>query len=511
MLSSLLEVSARAKALVNTKTKPAGFDLVRATSLEANAYHYLDPYPYFHFQDWKKEDRGPLPRCMPFTKGMVKKGARWLFGRPVNINLTDKSALQTLLTNTWRDNKMPARMVAAAETGGVQGTIVLKYAYNELRGPVYSILSPIDNCRLYYDPHDIDTLLMLRIQYPYLDEAENQWYWYREEWTADEEIHYKPIVAKPKTAYLGTYQYGTIYVVADGEADPDKYTKWVVSDRKANPFQMIPAHVIKNIETGTQWGAGDLWGLYRIIDRVNLSYHLQDKSNQFDGDVTLAYIDLKPSPDTLDRPVAPGTAQSLVTDTAIEGADTRQGKVQMLEPSGRIRPYMESYAKDLRQMISNAVGYVEINQGEVTNKGNLTQAVLSQLYAPLIEATNEKRKTYGDEGIAIFLKKVVNGLANAKVKGFEALGPEEIISLTWSDYFPLSEDEKHTRVERLVMEEQNNYINHEEATRIIMVAEEIDDVEGMVDKMKNLKVSPAETNQPERKPAAANLKNKAKT
>lgn len=401
----------RAKALIGTKHAPAGFEQMRNASIQALAYHSLDPYPFFAFQDWKKEERGPMPRCMPFVRGIVRKGAKWLFGRPVNINLPGNLELQKFLMRTWADNKMPARMVSAAETGGVQGAIVLKWSYNEddpLCKCRYQILSPIDNCRLFFDPHDSNRLLMLRIQYPYQDSATGKWFFYREEWTDQEEIHYLPVPAVTHPIRVGAYDYGSIFVTADGNKEPDNYEKWQIDQSQSgtNDFGIIPAWIIYNIETNSSWGCGDLWGLFRVVDRVNLSYHLQDRSNQFDSEPTPVYIDLVAEADSYDRPIAPGQAQSLKTDGSAEGADMRQGKVQLLEPSGKIRPYMESYARDLRQMIYDAVGYVEIHQGEVTNKGNLTQAVLSQLYAPLIEATDEKRKTYGDDGIAVFLKQI---------------------------------------------------------------------------------------------------------
>ena len=58
---------------------------------------------------------------------------------------------------------------------------------------------------------------------------------------------------------------------------------------------------------------------------------------------------------------------------------------------------MMDYAKDLRLMVSSAAGNVDFDPGDVTNKGNLTSAVLTQLYQPQIEMTNLKRQSWGRE------------------------------------------------------------------------------------------------------------------
>ena len=77
-------------------------------------------------------------------------------------------------------------------------------------------------------------------------------------------------------------------------------------------------------------------------------------------------------------------------------------------PSGgnALRGAMMEYGKDLRKQLLSGAGSVEVDPADVTNKGNLTQAVLQQLYAPQIESTSDKRRSWGDDGLCRFLGNV---------------------------------------------------------------------------------------------------------
>ena len=80
------DIEKLAAGLIGTGSLPPGLDWMREHAREARAYHMLDPYPLYHFRDWKSEERGALPRCLPIAKSIVRRGARWLFGDPP-INL----------------------------------------------------------------------------------------------------------------------------------------------------------------------------------------------------------------------------------------------------------------------------------------------------------------------------------------------------------------------------------------------------------------------------------------
>jgi len=387
-------------------------------------------------------------------------------------------------------------MVSGAENGANEGGIVLKWAYDERRTTplAFQVLSPIENSRLYFDPHDRDKLLMLRVQYPYYDPVEGKYFFYREEWTDNECVIYNPVQAVLAQQYHRELLVGTQWLTVS-QKDPDEYQEWTPKETLPNKFKVIPSWPIVNLETNSTWGAGDLWGVFRIVDRVNLAYHLMDRSNQFDSEPTPVYIDLQADKDALDAPIAPGRGVSLKTDKSIEDDPTRQGKVDLIEPAGKLRAAMTEYVKDLRKMILDAVGSVEVHQSEITNKGNLTQAVLTQLHGPLVETTEEKRKTYGDQGIARFLENCILGLSRlglkGKIPGLEKVkeaNPETYsVRLRWPDFFDLGEIEKLTRVERLALEEEAGYLTHERAVRMVASSELIEDVDKLVEEMKDWK------------------------
>jgi hypothetical protein len=464
-----------AAGLVNTASLPAGLANVQLLAAEAEAYDRLCPYPDYHFRDWKTEDRGPLPRCMPIAKGIVARGARWLFGRHLQLHVARNPALETFLRRAWEQNRMPARLVAMARRAAIEGGIVLKFSYDGAAKIPLSIqsLSLTKECRLYYHPHDREQLLMARIQYPYQDAATGKTWWYREEWTDEEMISYEPVAAE--TISSGS----SIGIAANRSLSPDGYQAWQITDRRPNPFGVIPVAHIKNLETDDVWGAGDLWELYRVLDRIHLTYHLMDKSNQFDSEPLPLFIDLDVDEQDIDKPLQPGQPMQLESR---EGE--HQGKVQQLEARGSLRPAMMEYARDLRKQVFSAASAVEIDQAEFSNKGNLTTAVLQQLFQPQIEITNEKRKSYGDYGIVPFLKTVAYGLQHAGIPlGITDDAESHDVQIQWPAYFEMSQDELTTLTGRTQQQVNAGFLTQERAVERVAQAEGVTDVAALAEEL----------------------------
>jgi hypothetical protein len=224
---------------------------------------------------------------------------------------------------------------------------------------------------------------------------------------------------------------------------------------------------------------GDLWSLEPIIDRVNLTYHLMDKSNQFDSTPTPIFIDAVLEDDALNKPIAPGEVQSLKTDD-VEGSGL-QAKVTLLEPSGKMRPYMGEYAENLMKLTYEAAGSIRVDPDEITNKGNLTQSVLAQIYGPLMDTTNEKRRNYGTYGIVPLIHKLLTAMRNVGLwRGKVSVPKDPDVSLHWPDYFPLSDAEIQQRLDRLVQQEQAGLITKDRVIRAMANADGIENVEAYV-------------------------------
>ena len=461
-----------ARSLIGTTSLPFGLADVRSKAGEAAAYHVLKPYPLYRFREWKIEDRGPLPECMPLCKSIVERGARWLFGKPIQINAPANPLLEEMLREAWTENRMGSRMVAAAEKAAQQGGMVLKFSYDETSDMPLSFqtLSIIEQVRLYYHPHNANKLLMARIQYPYFDAAKGKTFWYREEWTQELEVHYQPV---PEDALVSN----TIRM------DPDTFDGWEQDPESTgpNPFGVIPLMPIKNIETDDIWGCGDLWDLFRVVDRINLTYFFMDQSNQYDGQLNPFFLDLELDDQDIDKPVQPGQPVELHSK---EGE--AQGKVIFPTGNNSLRPAMMDYAKDLRQQLLSAASSVEIDQSEVTNKGNLTVAVLEQLYAPQIAMTNEKRKTYGDDGLQRFFALVAKGLAALGVQcNVNPLVKESYaVEIAWPNYFDLSEDETGDVVDRQKTEIDAGFTTQERATKKIAAINGVQDTATLMEDLK---------------------------
>jgi hypothetical protein len=494
--SSEIRRRAAAAALIGVRAEPVGFSIISYRAMEAQAYHSLNPYPWWHFTEWKTDEWGPYPKAMPFGKSCVIRSARWLFGKPIKIKCADNPDLEKLFTDAWEQNRMRARMRAAAERAGQQGGTVLKFSYDgtdKERKLRFQVLSPIDECKLYYDAHDRECLLMARVQYPYRDQITQKWMFYREEWTDAEFVRYKPVSATMVQQRVSKFTYPAMMAMVLEGADSvnaDEYAGWQIESREPNPFGLIPLQPIRNIDIDETFGIGDMWGLFRVWDRVNLTYHSMDRSNQFDSEPNLIYLDVEVNQQDADHRLAPGEAMSLKSELDDDGKPKSTAEVKMLEAKGSLRPAMMEYAKDLRKQILVAASQVEIDQAEFSNKGNLTQAVLVQMYQLLIELTEEKRENYGANGICLFLEKCAIGLKNltasptvGKIPETAAVNPDKTetydIQIDWPKYFQLTEDELAAAVGRTQEEEIGGYLTHDRAVARIAKLEGVEDVEAL--------------------------------
>lgn len=471
--------------LLGTKYVPEGLSYIAQVAKRATAYHTLTPYPWFGFSDWKTEDRGTLPKCLPFTRAIVKRGARWLFGRELDLVVSNAS-LSELLNEEWRIRKMPSKLVILAENAAQEGSYCIKFSIDqETKGIKFSVLSQINNVRVYLDPQDQERMLMARIIIPYYDATDGKYYLYREEWTEDYYVKYHPL--QIQYAQDPTYSFGQVMYIAGTNMLPeDGRVSWSVKSRVDNPYGVIPLVVIQNIDKNTQWGMGDLWTLEPIIDRVNLTYHLMDKSNQFDSTPTPIFIDAVLEDDVTNKSISPGDIQSIKTDD-VEGSGL-QAKFGLLEASGKLRPYMGDYAESLMKMVYDAAGSIKIDPTDVSNKGNLTQSVLAQLYGPLIDTTDEKRRNYGTYGIVPLIQKLIYAMNKTGLwKGKVSIPKDPDVAISWPDYFPLSDAEIQQRLTRLIAQEQAGLTTKDRVIRAMANADGIDDVDALLEELSNYK------------------------
>lgn len=400
-----------------------------------------------------------MPACRPFVRHITTKGARWLFGKGLDFEC-DKENLTEEINEIWEYNRMNQKMVAAARLAGQSGSIALKFSYDEEnKGKEVNIqiLDGTEYVRWYYNPHDVDELLMARIQYPYQGD-DGKFYWHREDWYPDKLVKYKP---RPTS-------HSNMHDTLEGVTDVDEGEGWEPLPDEPNEFGVIPVTQVRNIETGGTFGAGDLWGLWQSIDQINFAYDLAHKHNQLAVWPKRVYIDLMAEGDeaVID---GPGASESLLSE------GDKPGQFLQVEVKGDVREHLDNFAKELLYMVYDSSGSVMLRTEDITNKGNLTQSVLTQLYAPLIETTGEKRDSYGENGVCKFLETMSIGLNNLK-KGFG----EVDVQAKWPEFFDLTEDELKILTERKTSMVGSGLITRERAVKEIARAEGMKDLDEIV-------------------------------
>lgn len=462
-----------AEDLINTTALPAGLREARILARKAKAYHSLRPYPFVAFQEWKVEERGPLPICRPFVKHIVQKGADWLFLKPVHFKVEDDKALTDLVNKVWNDNCMGSRATGMAVTGALSGAVDLKWSKpdKDKDDVTIEVYDPTEHTRFYFDQTDPTKLLMARIQVPFYDYLTKKWFWKREDWTDDTWTTYDPLPCRENAEQTGLNP----YKFAD-EADKSQFLN---PNTVANPFGIVPFWRVKNQESGDEWGFGDLWPYYQVVDQINFQRDLGHKENQKRSDPKLAYIDLtQPNNEAPDMSGAPGAVEVLVSE------DGKEGRIEVVEGSHDILAEIKIFADDLKRELYAAVGSVDFGPEDVTNKGNLTTAVITQLYAPLIEATERKRTLYGEDGVSVFFERMCKGLAKASVKGWKET---EDVQTVWPQVVEMTEEEKTVAVTRQQTMVDSAFTTHERATREIAVQDGVVDVDELVKEVETQK------------------------
>lgn len=450
--------------LINTTALPAGLREARILARKAKAYHALRPYPFVAFQEWKTEERGPLPICRPFVKHIVQKGADWLFLKPVHFKVENDKALTDLINKTWNDNCMGSRATELAVTGALSGAVDLKWSKPDADSDRITIehYDPTEHTRFYYDQTDPTKLLMARIQVPYFDYQTKKWYWKREDWTDEKWVTYQPMPAQDNADQLGLNPYKF--------TDEIDKKAFIVDKEQANPFGIIPMWRVRNSASGDEWGAGDLWPYYQVVDQINFQRDLGHKENQKRSSPKTAYIDLEQADNE-----APDMGENQTE--VLQSTGEKEGRIEVVEGSHDILEAIKTFADDLLKELYSGVGSVDFGPEEVTNKGNLTVAVLTQLYAPLVEATTRKRQLYGEDGVSVFFERMCEGLSTAKVNGWK---PVEDVQTVWPQIIEMTEDEKTVAVNRQRSMVEAAFTTQDRAVRELGVQDGVIDIDDLV-------------------------------
>lgn len=465
---------------INFDRAPNQWSATKSLSIKGRAYYCGLPYPWFSFRNWKTEELGPYPVCLPLPKAISNQTARWLFGKPPTLSFQNE-ILDRFYQPVLKANRINTRLLANATRASYAGNFVVKFSYDmdddpQLRFDFY----PIEFVRFYFHPHVQHKVVGVQLVYPFFDLETGDLHYYREDWTEDKVVVYKPMnMAVPIMPTSNPWMSRLIPEAAEREL----LGKWEIAKTKKNEFGILPFQLVKNLDDDGEYGLGDYWMVFDVIDRMNFTYHLEHMSNQLHSTPTTVFLDVEGTEVELDRPLRPNEALSL-RSAETEAGTTATGKVELVEPKGHIRPHMREYAEALRQAVLEATSTVLLRPEDVVNKGKLTQSVMSQTYEPLVQLTEEKRRTFGEEGLTQLFVKVAKGLKNLGVPEFQGVDVSDVSEtapiIHWNKMFKLSEDEAFAAFDRLDREAERKYLPVEEVIKRICELEGIPNVEAVI-------------------------------
>jgi hypothetical protein len=456
-----------ANDLINTKTVAPGTFAALQNTWTSFDYYDMRPYPKHAFgsQQWPL-DKGPVPTALPYVKVLVDESAEFTFrGGPPSFTVSENDAANDFLAEVIKRNSLNTRWVSLARRAGNLGTIAVKWSYDadDPRCPVrLAFLSVPEECRVWCDPHDLTRILLARVQYPYRDPNDGRWYYYREEWTDALWVTYKPKFAGESSVQTVAELAGYTASLGDGEG-------WEIDQQETNAFGVIPVALIKNRAVeGQLLGEGDCWRSFKLIDRIALTMHGEDRSNQMHSEPIPVTTNARLNND---GPLLPGEPISVEN----QNKEGPPADMKLLEPHGQAREFSHRTMDRWEELLYAQCGMSRIDPATVTNKGNMTRAVFTMLYGRTIATSDHKRTAWGEGGLGPFFSNMLTGLANVGgVRiGDIALPSVDLpdVTVNWPDYFDATDDDLSALTDRTTKQVSAGLLTKPRGARRVALAE----------------------------------------
>jgi hypothetical protein len=454
---------------------------MRERSAESYDYYHLAPYPRWAFgrQQWPLT-RGPVPTAVAVPHNVVAEGANFLFrGGPPTFSVTNPEGTKTAaidaadayLKQIIRRNRLGEKWASLAEACANQGAIAAKFCYdadNEACPVRISFLDIPNQCRVWCDPHDATAIVFARIQYPYRDPSSGDWYYFREEWTADTHVTYRPLRAG--SAAIASCEDIPGYSDHMGDGGGADGAPWQEDTRETNPFGVIPVTVIRNKRIqGNPLGEGDLWRLFRLIDRIALTLHDSDRWNQINSRPIVAVI----NNDTEDEDdILPGETLRIRSDNP----SAPPVDAKLIEPMGYARQWVGEYVDRIETMAWEAAGYNKIDLAAMSNKGAWTQLAFEATFNKTIATTERKRELWGNSGLCIFFDNLLTGLSRiGGIKELAGYSDDTDVAVVWPKLFTVTPQDLGEMTTRTVTQVASKFLTAERGARRIAAAEGLAD------------------------------------
>lgn len=436
-------------------------------------------YAPLAFGQWDETKYGSRPPCSPLPKRCTEIAAQFLFGDTPHIQVGDpdddsEDSLQKFFDDVvCRPNAFYEGLIDEARACSIEGATEYKWAWqpetDKKRPVLIQTYHPYDVTYIRDDlnPEVID---LVRIQFKYVDRS-GQWWWYREEWTKQ---HYTVFRKLPTTENDDTV---IMQMMQDRE--------WPAEFTKSHPLGIIPIQKVYNRKRkGLYEGIGDYWepNLYKLLDIYNHKVWFEHFSDQVHSNPSVVFVDLE-----YEGVLIPGqviNARSLGEHPAIEQVKT----------DNPAREYMTTAKAEVCRDWWNGVGYDDVDQSVITNKGNLTQAVLKLTFAKTVDSTKTKRVYWG-LGLECFFEEMMEGLSQLPdaLRLYPALKKVKLddpttydVTVNWPDDFDYSPEEVQAILTNLGLAVTSGFLTQERATAMAAKSFRITDISELIDELKDV-------------------------
>ena len=325
-----------------------------------------------------------------FCGPIVDKGASWLFGQPVKIEVVgeagkDETPYQDFLTGMWGDDDDKMTLLSdAAPNGGVCGQSFVKLIppRGRMKYPRIVVLDP-EIVRIVTAPDDCSLVLAYMIEYNYTAT-----------YNPGAEVQKRQVIARVDPDGLadiaGEYDLDDTWTITNYMRYTSKTGQQTIWQQVGNaeewPYPFAPVFTNKNLPNPNEsWGTPDLTP--DIID--------QNKTLNFLFSNLARIIKYHGHPKTWAKGIGASQISTAINDLIVlQSPDAELGTLLPMENFAGILSVIAAVMSNIDQQ-SRVPAVALGRQDQLPRLGNISGIALSLMFQPLIEKTEQKRRLYG--------------------------------------------------------------------------------------------------------------------
>jgi hypothetical protein len=304
---------------------------------------------------------------LAWARLIVDKGANWLFGRDISLELTPglrSERAEEWLKRAWPMEQRMLQLLKLATNGGIAGHAFAKIVM-EGEFPRLVIIDPLTVTPT-FSPDDIETVVRYKIQYPAVD----------------------PATGKPITfTQVHAKNDGGTWTITDTTEDERGR---VFSRREYEwPFEFAQIVECQNLPAPNEyWGEPDL--NIEILDLIDSAEEIATHTNKMvriyaNPVLWVAGLGIEDPSQGLD--ITPGGVVVLPDP---------EMRLNVVEPKADIKGSLELYATMINDLHAfSQIPKIATDATQGSQIGRASGSAMRYHYTPLIERTETKRRTYG--------------------------------------------------------------------------------------------------------------------